>query len=251
MSRSNQKHQKRRHQKQSLKGPIITVAVLAAALIIAALVMLNSGESSEYQADSYQEILSHLKKKEYQSVISEADQFISISRDEDKIQNAIRWRDQAETKLKEQQEAAAIAALEKEKADHIARLQAVIQQKEPGTSEHLEAVRVLYHAAPEKARQSFPVLVAKIRAPEIRAEKIKSQFSAWNGSHVGFVRMIKDAMHDPGSFEHIETRYKDESDHLVVVMDFRGKNQFGALVRNRRSATFDLNGNFIKELTAN
>lgn len=81
-----------------------------------------------------------------------------------------------------------------------------------------------------------------------RTKKIEAQFSGWDGSHYTFERMIKNAMNDPDSYDHIETRYKDLGSNVRVYTKFRGKNAFGGLVVNTKIADFDLNGNFIREV---
>lgn len=78
-----------------------------------------------------------------------------------------------------------------------------------------------------------------------RADRIKSQFSAWDGSHRALVSAVKEQMNDPGSFEHVETRYVDKSDHLLVIMRFRGRNGFGGVVTQTVSAKIDMSGNII------
>lgn len=46
-------------------------------------------------------------------------------------------------------------------------------------------------------------------AVEARKKKIESQFSAWDGSHRNLERIIKEAMNDPDSYDHVETVYWD------------------------------------------
>ena len=66
-------------------------------------------------------------------------------------------------------------------------------------------------------------------------EKRKAEFeekclSSYDGSNRELVRIVKENMNDPDSFEHAETLYKLFKDYAVVVMKYRGKNDFGALV---------------------
>ncbi len=75
---------------------------------------------------------------------------------------------------------------------------------------------------------------------EIRIEMIESQFSGWNGSHIALVRQVKSTMHDPSSFKHYETRYRDSGNRLVVYMEYGGKNMFGAMVRNQIKQEYSL-----------
>lgn len=84
---------------------------------------------------------------------------------------------------------------------------------------------------------------------EARKEQIQDQFSVWDGSHRGVTKKIKDSMNDPNSFEHVETRYIDRGDFLIVTTTFRGKNAFGGVVKNSTMMKVDLNGNVIEVLS--
>ena len=78
-----------------------------------------------------------------------------------------------------------------------------------------------------------------------RVEQIDNQFSPWDGSHIKLTREIKKGMNDPDSFDHIETRFKDLGNEIVVHESFRGKNAFGGLVINKVIATVDIDGNVL------
>jgi hypothetical protein len=82
--------------------------------------------------------------------------------------------------------------------------------------------------------------------PPTRSELIERQFSAWDGSHRGFERIIKKSMNDPDSYEHVETSFKDEGSTLLVVTKFRGTNAFGGKVVNSMMARVDFKGNVIE-----
>jgi DNA-directed RNA polymerase subunit RPC12/RpoP len=84
---------------------------------------------------------------------------------------------------------------------------------------------------------------------EVRKERLQEHFSAWDGSHRGLTEMIKKSMNDPDSYEHVETVYWDKGDHLIVKTTFRGKNAFGAFVKNSVTAKVDLDGNVIKVIS--
>lgn len=107
---------------------------------------------------------------------------------------------------------------------------------------------------------AFMVLVAELfgsddkkpsQAPQevkkvlTRVEQIDNQFSPWDGSHIKLTREIKKGMNDPDSFEHIETRFKDIGNEIVVQESFRGKNAFGGMVINKVIATVDIDGNVL------
>ena len=84
-----------------------------------------------------------------------------------------------------------------------------------------------------------------LTAAEQRQTRIESQFSAWNGAHRNLEAAVKKAMNDPGSYEHVETKYMDREDHIMVWMTYRGANAFGGKVLARIVATADLDGNLL------
>ncbi|MCA8830570.1 hypothetical protein [Hymenobacter pini] len=101
-----------------------------------------------------------------------------------------------------------------------------------------------------KAREDSIVQVQEARkvayeGKKKRKEEIEAQFSAYDGSHRGVERLIKERMNDPDSYEHVATRYVDKGDHLAVLTQFRGKNAFGAKVLNTATAKVDLSGNVL------
>lgn len=81
--------------------------------------------------------------------------------------------------------------------------------------------------------------------------KVESQFSSWDGSHPALTEMIKKSMNDPDSYEHIETKFKDNTDHIFVITKFRGANAFGGKVMNTVSAKVDFSGNVIEIVSQN
>ncbi|HUU39739.1 MAG TPA: hypothetical protein VMW42_02230 [Desulfatiglandales bacterium] len=81
---------------------------------------------------------------------------------------------------------------------------------------------------------------------EAHREKIEKHFDLWDGSHKGLTKVIKESMHNAGSYEHVKTRYIDKGDYLIVTTEFRGTNAFGGVVKNSMAAKVDLNGNVIE-----
>ena len=79
-----------------------------------------------------------------------------------------------------------------------------------------------------------------------RQKLIKAQFSAWDGSHSTLTKAIKKSMNDPDSYKHDETKYIDQGAILLVTTSFRGKNAFGAVVRETVTAKVDLQGNVLE-----
>ncbi|MEX2411679.1 MAG: hypothetical protein WD607_10000 [Candidatus Paceibacterota bacterium] len=84
-----------------------------------------------------------------------------------------------------------------------------------------------------------------------REEKIEDQFSAWDGSHRKLEKYIKENMHDPDSYEHVETRYSDNDNYLYVITTFRGNNAFGGKVKNSVSARVSIENGDILEILSN
>ena len=64
-------------------------------------------------------------------------------------------------------------------------------------------------------------------------------FSGWDGANKELVSAVKASMHDPKSFEHVETRYTDRGDSFGILMTFRGTNGFGATVIHQVTADID------------
>jgi hypothetical protein len=79
-----------------------------------------------------------------------------------------------------------------------------------------------------------------------RQIQLEKQFSAWDGSHIELTKIIKKAMNDPDSYEHVETVYWDMKDHVVVRTTYSGKNAFGGRVKNWVKAKADNNGKIIE-----
>lgn len=84
------------------------------------------------------------------------------------------------------------------------------------------------------------------QAAASRQKKIESMFSVWNGSPHGLVSLVKSSMNDPSSFKHVETKYWDMNTHLVVIMKYRGKNSFGALVLASVKAKIGINDSAVE-----
>ena len=57
-------------------------------------------------------------------------------------------------------------------------------------------------------------------------------FSGWDGSHYDSVQVIKRALKDPKSFEHVSTTHTMLNGKLYVKTVYRARNSFGALVLN-------------------
>jgi hypothetical protein len=105
-----------------------------------------------------------------------------------------------------------------------------------------------FTSKPKRVEASVPVKneAAPKTPQETRKDEIEKHFSVWDGSHNELTAYIKKQMNDPGSYQHVRTQYFDKGDHLVVITEFRGKNAFGALIRNVLAAKVDLKGNILE-----
>lgn len=64
-------------------------------------------------------------------------------------------------------------------------------------------------------------------------------FSSWDGSNRELVNYVKEHMKDPSSFEHVETRFRDNGSSYDIIMKYRGKNSFNATTTEQVTAHFD------------
>jgi len=84
----------------------------------------------------------------------------------------------------------------------------------------------------------------KRKAEEFRArekerqEAIYRQFAS-DGSHPGLIRYIKSRMNDDTSFRHQLTKVVDNGNCLIVSMEYRGTNAFGAVMLGNVIAEID------------
>lgn len=66
-------------------------------------------------------------------------------------------------------------------------------------------------------------------------EDIESQLSPWNGSQDRVVAYVKSGLHDPSSFEHLETSWLQGGDFprtYLIIMDFTSRNIYGGRQRS-------------------
>lgn len=77
-------------------------------------------------------------------------------------------------------------------------------------------------------------------AAKTRQDYINEHFSGYDGSSPKLEAKIKENMNDPDSYEHVETRYKDNGKTLYVLTKFRGKNAFNATITKYAEGTVDM-----------
>jgi hypothetical protein len=89
-----------------------------------------------------------------------------------------------------------------------------------------------------------PAYKAPPTQAELEFERVRHRFAG--GRHTNTVAIVKKAMHNPSSFEHVSTRYVIGDDmSLIIFMTYRGTNAFGAIVTNEVKAAFDSRDNLI------
>ena len=87
-------------------------------------------------------------------------------------------------------------------------------------------------------------IIAETNKPKSKAD-IENLFSAWDGSLPSFKDYIKENLQNPDSFEHVETKFRDDGDGLTVIMKYRGENGFGAIRTQTAIAKVDYDGNIL------
>jgi hypothetical protein len=79
-----------------------------------------------------------------------------------------------------------------------------------------------------------------------RNQIVQKQFSPWDGSHPKLSNIIEKSCRNPDSYEHIETRFRDEGNYIFVVTNYRAENGFGGMSLGKVTAKVDLSGNVIE-----
>ncbi|MDB5252849.1 MAG: VHMLp45 [Flaviaesturariibacter sp.] len=114
-------------------------------------------------------------------------------------------------------------------------------------------VRINKSLSDDSKTASVTVIPGQRLSAEQKADRqktIEGGFSSWDGSHKQLEKYIKDNLNDPGSYEHIKTRYWDQDDHLVVSTEYTAKNAYGGRVRGFVKAKCALDGSVIDILEA-
>ena len=94
-----------------------------------------------------------------------------------------------------------------------------------------------------KTAESVPVKKVVKTESEKRIEKIRGQFSQYDGSHYALKRLVRDNCKNPKSFKHVNTSYSDNGSYLTVQMAYRATKSFNAIVPGIVTVKVDLNGN--------
>lgn len=183
-----------------------------------------------------------LSQKDYQAVVSQTSRYLLAGNEMLQQINAT-----AKTALAEKQKAekteSLLAKLKKIPASEFEQNRELYQQLSAMHPSNDQYKNKLAHYSTKIEEEKQAQIAAAARM-----EKIKRQFSAWDGSHNNLERLIKKAMNDPDSYEHDETVYWDKGSYLIVKTTYRGKNAFGGVVRNFVKAKVSLDGDILQIL---
>ncbi|MYK24669.1 hypothetical protein F4054_20710 [Candidatus Poribacteria bacterium] len=78
---------------------------------------------------------------------------------------------------------------------------------------------------------------------------LKYQLSAWDGHHYEVVKYVKARMHDPKSFEHVETKPYSYRDGRLILMKYRGTNLFNAVLTYHILLKVNMKGEVLEDVT--
>lgn len=95
------------------------------------------------------------------------------------------------------------------------------------------------------------------RAPSELTKKVnfdnfQSNISAWDASYRPLEQMIKSRMNDESSYEHVSTAYSfilNDDPYAIVKTSFRGKNGYGAVVKNTVTARVNIQTGEVEKIT--
>ena len=128
--------------------------------------------------------------------------------------------------------------------DHVARNNSASHQSDETEKPKVPKPQSIY----SKKSYAAPVETVDVSDGKTIQKQIDKQFSEIDGSHHNLTRLIKKAMHNPKSYEHVETTYVDRYDHLIVITTYRGSNVYGGIVKNTVRAKVDISGNVVEIL---
>lgn len=91
----------------------------------------------------------------------------------------------------------------------------------------------------------FDSVCQRMKRPKTFQERVESHLNKWGGSHRELETYIKASMNDPGSYEHVSTKYIMPPDSTfnsaIFITTFRGKNAFGGITVQTVRARCNIN----------
>ncbi|AIX49316.1 hypothetical protein PSNIH1_03200 [Pantoea sp. PSNIH1] len=85
----------------------------------------------------------------------------------------------------------------------------------------------------------------------INFDSFQENFSPWDGSYRPLEKMIQESMNDDSSYDHVSTTYRlvlNKDQHAIVRTVFRGKNAFGAIMKNSVTARVNIKTGEIEKI---
>jgi hypothetical protein len=259
----------RLYQKTNIGIPSVARAIAILVLIAIFGLFMDKGEKEAAQAkkavaeDKHQKMVEEEKQKniEYfkghsENILSEVREAVSTQEWAKAISLSSKYLPANNSELKELHTLALaekakvdaskktvelLASLEKVDKSDIAKRSKIYAELSRLNSNNKEyAEKASFYEGKQKEEQKKALLAAE------RRKQIESQFSQWDGSHRNVEAYIKRQMHNPDSYKHEETRFKDNGDYILVITSFRGTNAFGGVVKNTVMAKVDIEGKIIE-----
>ena len=100
--------------------------------------------------------------------------------------------------------------------------------------------------APTNTPTPTPTPIPTLDPKAVFNSWVSSQFSSWDGSCRPLVKLVKENMNDPDSFDHVETRYSVDGEVVTIIMKYRGTNAFGGKILAYTTAKMDYKTQTIK-----
>lgn len=193
----------------------------------------RKSELASSKADILSKAEGLLAANKAQEALTLANQYLAVTKDPD----LVRLQSRANLAVMKQD----LANEDSLPIERRAQIYTTLMQEEPGSFGQ-------YREKLDKVNEALAIKKKMQAAAAQRAAletKVQSQFSGYDGSHRKVEAAVKASMHNPDSYEHVETRYQAGTEAITVVTTFRGTNKFGAVVTNKAIATVDGDGNVL------
>jgi hypothetical protein len=92
----------------------------------------------------------------------------------------------------------------------------------------------------------FLLVHFKTREVDEPTNPLYAQFSSFDGSHRKVERFVKAMLKDPGSYQHVDTRFIDMKDYLLVTTTYRATNSFNAVMTETHTFKTNLAGDVLE-----
>ena len=239
---------KSKKKSKTIIGAILTITVIS--IIIANLPKLYSPQFKQEELVSAAKLKSDTKAKVDAKDAADAKLSADTKAKSDakikadaKAKNDAKIKSDAKTKADAKLIAdAKIKADAKAKADAKIKAASIEKAKAIAKSKALQDKKIVAEKAVENA--------AIAKKAEYQAW-ITGQFSAWDGSDTYLVKLVKENLNDDSSFKHVKTTYIDKGTYIIVYMEYRAKNGFGAYILQNVTAKADYKTNTIKIISQN